>query len=66
MCFVAPSEGKKPVSILDDKFCEELGHPHLFPTGQYGSKVEKENPLTPSKYFNQRLLRYTQEVFFRQ
>ena len=33
---VAPGEGKKPVSILNDKFCEELGHPHLFPTGQYG------------------------------
>ena len=33
---VAPGEGKKPVSILNEKFCEELGHPHLFPTGQYG------------------------------
>ena len=33
---VAPGEGKKPVSILNDKFCEELGHPDLFPTGQYG------------------------------
>ena len=50
---VAPGEGKKPVSILNDKFCEELGHPHLFPTGQYGYKVEREISLTPSKYFNQ-------------
>ena len=32
---VAPGEGKKPVSILNDKFCEEFGHPHLFPIGQY-------------------------------
>ena len=54
-------EGKKPVSILNDKFCDELGHPHLFPTGQYGYKVEREIPLTPSKYFNQRLLQYTQK-----
>ena len=58
----APVEGKKPVSILNDKFCDELGHPHLFPTGQYGYKVEREIPLTPSKYFNQRLLNYT--LFF--
>ena len=27
----------------------------------YGYKVEKEIPLTPSKYFNQRLLQYTQK-----
>ena len=57
----ASVEGKKPVSILNDKFCDELGHPHLFPTGQYGYKVEREIPLTPSKYFNQRLLQYTQK-----
>ena len=57
----APVEGKEPVSILNDKFCDELGHPHLFPTGQYGYKVEREIPLTPSKYFNQRLLQYTQK-----
>ena len=54
---VAPAEEKKPVSILNDKFCEELGHPHLFPTGQYGYKEEREIPLIPSKYFNQRLVK---------
>ena len=32
----ASAEGKKPVSIFNDKFFEELGHPYLFPTGQYG------------------------------
>ena len=58
---VAPGEGKKPVSILNDKFCAELSHPHLFTTAQYGYKVEKEIPLTPSKYFNQSLLHYTQK-----
>ena len=58
---VAPGEGKKQVSILHDKFCEELGHPYLFPTGQYGYKVDREILLTPSKYFNQKLLHYTQK-----
>ena len=58
---VAPGEGKKLVSILNEKFFEELGHPHLFPTGQYGYKVEREIPFIPSKYFNQRLLNYTQK-----
>ena len=50
---VSPGEEKKPVSILNDKFCEELGHPHLLPTGQYGHNEEREIPLIPSKYFNQ-------------
>ena len=58
---VAQSEGKKPVSIFNDKFFEELGHSHPFPTGQYGYKVEREIPLTLSKYFNKRLLHYTQK-----
>ena len=49
---VAPGKGKKPVSILNDKL-----FPHLFPTGQNGYKI----PLTPSKYFNQRLSHYTQK-----
>ena len=49
---VAPGKGKKPVSILNDKL-----FPHLFPTGQNGYKI----PLTPSKYFNQRLPHYTQK-----
>ena len=41
---VAPAEGTKPVSILNDKFRNELGHPHLFPTDQYG-KVEKGSSI---------------------
>ena len=57
----APGESKKPISILNDKFCNELCHSHLFPTGQYGYKAERQISLTPSKYFNQRLLHYTQK-----
>ena len=41
--------------------CEKLGHLHLIPTGQYGYRVKREIPLTPTKYFNQRLLHYTQK-----
>ena len=40
---VAPGEGKKLVSILNDKFFKELDHSHLFPTGQYGYKVERDS-----------------------
>ena len=29
---VAPWEGKKPMSIFADKYCEELAFPHLFLT----------------------------------
>ena len=58
---VAPSEGKKPVSVLSDNFCEKLAHPHLFPTGKHGYKVERNIELTPNKYFNRRPLNYTQK-----
>ena len=34
----------------------------MFPTSQYGYKIEREIPLTPSKYFNHMLLHYTQKV----
>ena len=58
---VAPGEGKTPISLLSDEFCEELSHPHLFPTGKFGYRVQRKIPLTPVKYFNQRLLNYTQK-----
>ena len=33
---IAPGEGKKPKTILNDIYCEEMAHPHLFPTGRFG------------------------------
>ena len=57
---IAPGEGKKPISILNGIYCEEMAHPHLFSTGKFGYKVKRDVPLTPSKYFNQRLLNYSQ------
>ena len=58
---LAPGQGKKTVSVLNDEYCEELGHPHLFPTGTFGYKVQRNVPLSPVKYFNQSLLNYTQK-----
>ena len=58
---VAPGEGLKPISILTDKHCEELAHPYLFPTGKFGYNIDREIYLSPVKYFNQRLLNYTQK-----
>ena len=49
------------MSILTDKHWEELAHPHLFPTGKLGYQVDREVPLSPIKYFNQRLLNYKQK-----
>ena len=58
---IAPGEGMQPMSLLMDEKCEELAHPHLFPTGKYGYRVEREIKLSPVKYFNQRLLNYKQK-----
>ena len=58
---VAPGEGLKPISILTDKHCEEFAHPYLFPTGKFCYNVDREIYLSPVKYFNQRLLNYTQK-----
>ena len=41
-------------------FCEELAFPFLFPNGKFKYKVEREIKLSPVKYFNQRLLSFTQ------
>ena len=54
---IAPGVGKQPKSILNDKFCEELNFPHLFPTGKYGYQVQRDINLI---YLNQRLLHYRQ------
>ena len=57
---IAPCEGKIPISILMDPFCEELAFPNLFPKGQFGCNIQRDVKLTPTKYFNQRLLNYKQ------
>ena len=57
---IVPSHGKQPTSILSDTFCEQLAFPCLFPQGKFGYNIERDVKLNPIKYFNQRLLNYTQ------
>ena len=42
-----------PESLTNDKFCEKLSHPHLFPTGKFGFQTKRKVQFSPSKYFNQ-------------
>ena len=56
---IASGDGKEPTSISNDKYCEELTVPCLFPKGKFGCKVERKIKLSPVKYFNQCLLNYT-------
>ena len=50
---IAPGEGKRPISIINDIYCEEMAHPHLLPTGRFDYKVKRDVPLRPSMYFIQ-------------
>ena len=56
---IAPGENKHPVSFMTDKHCEELAFPVLFPKGRFGCTVERAVNLSPTKYFNARLLHYS-------
>ena len=55
---IAPGQGKTPLPILRDDYCKELAFPYLFPTEKFGYKVKREVPLSPVKYFSQRLLKF--------
>ena len=44
---------------MKDKTCEELAFPVLFPKGRYGYTTERKIQLTPTKYFNARLLHHS-------
>lgn len=56
---IAPGESRHPVSMMNDKQCEELAFPILFPKGRFGHKEERTVKLSPTKYFNARLLLYS-------
>ena len=45
--------------MLNDDYCKELTHPHLYGNGKFTCKFGGDIPLTPSKYFNPRELNYT-------
>ena len=53
---MTPDENVMLESFTNDKFCEELNHPHLFPTGKFGFQTKRKVQLSPSKYFKQLLL----------
>ena len=58
---IAPGQYKTPVPIFSDRYCEEMAFPLLFPTGKFGYKIDRTVPISPTRYFNQRLLNYTQK-----
>ena len=53
---IAPGQGRKPVSILNDGFFEEQVFPYLLPKGKFGYKSPQDIPISPARYFNQSLL----------
>ena len=56
---IAPGENKHPVSLMNDKLCEELAFPVLFPKGRFGYAAKRQIKITPVKYFNGRLLHHS-------
>ena len=58
---IVPGENKMPLPIISDENCEVLAHPYLFPTGKFGYTYQRGISLSPSKYFNQRLLNHSQK-----
>ena len=57
---IAPGQGKKTASTLDDEFCEEQAFPYHLPKGKFGYKAPRDIPISPAQYFNQRLLNFNQ------
>ena len=45
--------------MLNDDYCQEFTHPHLYGNCKLTCKFGGDIPLTPSKYFNPRELNYT-------
>ena len=46
--------------MLRDEFCEEQALPHLLPKGRFSYNVSWDIPISPTQYFNQRLLNFNQ------
>ena len=42
VCSIAPGEGKHPVHFMQDKYCEELAFPVLFPMGRLDIRLKDE------------------------
>ena len=52
----APGEGKIPTNPLKEENLDVKANPRHHPTGRFGLNYEREFPLSPSQYFNQRLM----------
>ena len=57
---IVPGQGIDLISVFNDKFGKELAFSYLFPNGKFGYKGERDIPISPVKYFSQRLSNYTQ------
>ena len=44
----APGQGKTPVSILGDEFCEEQAFPYLLPKCKFGYNVPRNIQISPA------------------
>ena len=53
---VAPAEGERPLSFMNDKTFEAMCNPNKFPYGTGTFHTTRKRKLTYRKYFNQRLL----------
>ena len=57
---LAPGPDKGARHILFDKNCEELAFPKIFFRRKFGYTFPREHHLTATRYFNQRLLNFSQ------
>ena len=65
---IAPGEGKIPTNMMREEFIDVKAFPRYHPDGQYGLCHEREFKLSPSQYFQQRLLnqdeRFSKDPFY--
>ena len=57
---IAPGQGKTPISISIDESCKEQTFPYPLPTGKFSYSAPRDISISPSQYFNQRLLNSNQ------
>ena len=53
---IAPGEGQNPIRMLQQEGNEAKTFPHLFPSGKYSWNESRDERITLSRYFNNRLM----------
>ena len=65
---IAPGEGKISTNMIREDHMDVKAFPRHHPTGKFGLNHEREVKLSPSQYFNQRLLnedeRFSTDSFY--